>query len=158
MIDDRDVVRFDEEIELALALSAGGAEPRAHVRLQTMERVKATTDPVGFAFKWIDDDRWLPHPVPGIKMKILALNKERGYATLLLDVAPGTHFPPHHHGGAEECYIVSGTVTTCGRELRAGDFVHADAGTDHGELFTETGCRVILVVPPEEHLPESLLR
>lgn len=99
----------------------------------------------------------MPHPIAGIKMKILALNKERNYATLLLDVAPGTRFPAHHHGGAEECYVVSGSLFTCGRHLHAGDFVHADADTDHGELWTEEGCRVILVVPPEEHLPPSLL-
>jgi anti-sigma factor ChrR (cupin superfamily) len=91
-------------------------------------------------------------------MKVLALNKRRGYATLLLDVAPGTRFPSHHHGGAEECYVVSGSLFTCGRRLGAGDFVHADADTDHGELWTEEGCRVILVVPPEEHLPEHLLQ
>jgi hypothetical protein len=41
--------------------------------------------------------------------------------------------------------------------LSAGDFVHADADSDHGELYTEEGCRVILIVPPEEHLPPSLL-
>ena len=28
----------------------------------------------------------------------------------------------------------------------AVDFVHADAGTDHDELWTEEGCRVLLVV------------
>jgi len=89
-------------------------------------------------------------------MKILAVNTRRGYATLLLDVAPGTRFPAHHHGGAEECYVVSGSLFTCGRRLGAGDFVHADGETDHGELWTEEGCRVILVVPPEEHLPASL--
>jgi anti-sigma factor ChrR (cupin superfamily) len=91
-------------------------------------------------------------------MKVLALNKARGYATLLLDVQPGTRFPQHHHGGAEECYVVSGSLFTCGRRLGPGDFVHADADTNHGELWTEEGCQVILVVPPEEHLPEALLR
>src|SRR5262249_3992219 len=111
----------------------------------------------GFSFASVNDDRWLPHPIAGIRMKILAINKERRYATLLLDVAPGTRFPAHHHGGAEECYVVSGSLYTCGRPLHAGDFVHADADTDHGELWTEEGCRVILVVPPEEHLPPSLL-
>ena len=123
-----------------------------------MDRVRAATEPAGFAFDWARDDRWLSHPVPGIKMRILALNKNRGYATLLLDVAPGTRFPAHHHGGAEECYVVSGSLYTCGRRLVAGDFVHADADTDHGELWTDEGCRVILVVPPEEHLPEHLLQ
>ena len=29
--------------------------------------------------------------------------------------------------------------------------------TDHGELWTDEGARVILIVPPEEHLPASML-
>ena len=159
MIDNLDLVEFDDMVALALAESAaiGHAAPQAGVRQRLMQRVKAAADVPGFAFHWVNDDRWLPHAVPGIKMKILALNKQRGYATLLLDVTPGTRFPPHHHGGAEECYVLSGSLFTCGRRLAAGDFVHADARTDHGELWTEEGCQVILVVPPEEHLTPEML-
>jgi hypothetical protein len=36
--------------------------------------------------------------------------------------------------------------------MRAGDFLHADAGTDHGELWTDEGCRVLLVASPEDYL------
>jgi len=160
MTDDLDALTFDETIALALAEAAAAdvPAPRSEVRAALMRRVRESGDEsTRFSFAWADDDRWLPHAIEGIRMKILALNKERGYATLLLDVAPGTRFPPHHHGGAEECYVVSGSLFTCGRRLSAGDFVHADAGSDHGELYTEEGCRVILVVPPEEHLPPSLL-
>ena len=172
MTEDLDLVEFDDVLMLALAESAASrsAATGAGVREQLMQRVKAAlrlapeqdarsgqaADVPGFAFHWANDDRWLPHPVPGIKMKILALNRQRGYATLLLDVAPGTRFPAHHHGGAEECYVVSGSLFTCGRKLGAGDFVHADENTDHGELWTEEGCLVILVVPPEEHLPPEM--
>jgi anti-sigma factor ChrR (cupin superfamily) len=150
---------FDEATQLALAASAAGSEPSPDVRQRLMARIRAANTPPGFAFVFdADQDGWMPHAVPGIRFKILALNKARGYATLLLDVAPGTRFPPHHHGGAEECYVVSGSLFTCGRRLGPGDFVHADSDSDHGELWTEEGCRVILVVPPEEHLPADLLR
>ncbi len=98
------------------------------------------------------DPEWQPHPVPGIRMKVLAMNAERGYATLVLDVAPGTRFPPHHHAGAEECYVISGSLFTCGRRLGPGDFVHADGDTDHDELYTEEGCQVLLVVPPDDYV------
>jgi anti-sigma factor ChrR (cupin superfamily) len=152
-----DIVEFDPLVALGLAAGANGPEPRPAVRAQLMQRIAAPPVPEGFALEYAADDRWLPHPVPGIRMKILALNKVRNYATLLLDVAPGTRFPAHHHGGAEECYVVSGSIFTCGRRLGPGDFVHADAGTDHGELWTEEGAVVILVVPPEEHLPPDLL-
>src|SRR5438067_7894920 len=158
MSDEADVLNFDEVLTLALAAAAAGDDaPGPAVRQRLMDRVRAATEPAGFSFTWSVDSDWMPHPVPGIRMKVLALNKQRRYATLLLDVAPGTRFPPHHHGGAEECYVVSGSLYTCGRRLGAGDFVHADANTDHGELSTEEGCQVILVVPPEEHLPPEML-
>jgi len=157
MTEDTDTVEFDEIVTLALAAATTGAEPGPEVKQRLMKKVAASSDPAGFAFHHASDESWLPHPVPGIRMKVLALNRARGYATLLLDVAPGTHFPAHHHGGAEECYVVSGSIFTCGRRLGPGDFVHADADTDHGELWTDEGAQVILVVPPEEHLPASML-
>jgi anti-sigma factor ChrR (cupin superfamily) len=157
MTDDHDAVEFDELTAVALASAAYGEAPSPAVKTRLMDRVAASAVPAGFRVIRADDDRWLPHPVPGIRMKILALNNERGYATLLLDVAPGARFPPHHHGGAEECYVVSGTLFNGGQKLYAGDFIHADGDTDHGELWTEEGCRVILVVPPEEHLPPHMI-
>ena len=88
---------------------------------QLMQRVHASTVPAGFSFTWANDDNWMPHPVPGIRMKVLALNRRRRYATLLLDVAPGTHFPEHHHGGAEECYVVSGSLHVKHEDGSEGD-------------------------------------
>ena len=158
--DPSDDVDFDDATLLALAeTAAAGVEPPSpRVKASLMSRLRGEPPaPPGFRFATGNDDEWLPHPVPGIRMKILALNKKRGYVTLLLDAAPGTRFPSHHHGGAEECYVVSGSLFTCGRRLSAGDFVHADADTDHSELWTEDGCQVILVVPPEEHLPPEML-
>jgi len=152
-----DEVEFDEIVSLGLASAQGGPAPGPDVKARLMQRIAAAADPAGFAFHYASDDRWLPYPVPGIRMKVLALNKARGYATLLLDVAPGTRFPSHHHGGAEECYVLSGSIFTCGRRLGPGDFVHADGETDHGELWTDEGAQVILVVPPEEHLPPEML-
>jgi anti-sigma factor ChrR (cupin superfamily) len=152
-------VEFDEVVELSLAQFAAGEEspgPEAKVRL--LAAIGEPPVPAGFSIRRAAEQDWMPHPVPGIRMKILALNKARGYATLLLDVRPGTRFPAHHHGGAEECYVVSGSLVTCGRRLGPGDFVHADGETDHGDLFTDEGCQVVLVVPPEEHLPDALLR
>lgn len=86
-------------------------------------------------------------------MKVLAMDRRRGIATLLLDLAPGVVFPAHHHGADEECYVISGSLVACGRTIGPGDFHHADGGSDHGEVRTETGCRVLLVVEPEEYMP-----
>jgi anti-sigma factor ChrR (cupin superfamily) len=145
-----DLVEFDELVALALAELSPGLAPRPIVKARIMARISETAGtPPGFALRFASEDDWLPHPVPGIRMKVLSVNRQSGYQTLLLDVQPGTRFPAHHHDGAEECYVISGAVFTLGRRLGPGDFVHADAGTDHAELWTEEGARVLLVVPPD---------
>ena len=145
----------DLELPLARLASAGVDAPSPAVRDRIMARVRNDEPllPPGFVFSMAASDRWLPHPVPGIRMRVLSVNRTSGYATLLLDVKPGTRFPAHHHVGAEECYDVSGAVYTWGRRLGPGDFVHADGGTDHGELWTDVGAQVILIVPPDDDLP-----
>jgi anti-sigma factor ChrR (cupin superfamily) len=144
---------LDDLLTVALAESAaaGDIAPSADARERLMVRLQSLP-PAGFSLIFRKDDDWVQHAVPGIRMKILSVNAANGYATLLLDVAPGTRFPAHHHSGAEECYVIAGSLHTCGRRLAAGDFVHADAGTDHGELWTDEGCRVLLVAPSDEHL------
>jgi anti-sigma factor ChrR (cupin superfamily) len=153
-----DTVEFDEIVALALAQAVAIEDgPGPDVRARLMASIAGAGDsapgvPAGFAFRFSRDSDWRPHPVPGIRMKVLAKSSESGYATLLLDVAPGTRFPPHRHEGSEDCYVISGTLFTCGRQLGPGDFVHADAHTDHGELFTQEGCQVLLVVPAEDYM------
>ncbi len=150
----RDDVEFDDQIALALARASDNGTPRLEVREQLMARVRQDAGvPRGFSFRLASEDTWLPHPVPGIRMKVLSMNRDRGIATLLLDVAPGAAFPPHHHGADEECYVISGSLIACGRTIGPGDFHHADGGSDHDELRTETGCRVLLVVEPEDYMP-----
>jgi quercetin dioxygenase-like cupin family protein len=153
-----DPVEFDDVVTVALATLVSGAEPRPIVKERLMSRIaEEAATPAGFAFRFAaDDDDWLPHPVPGIRMKVLALNRRNGYTALLLDVKPGTRFPAHHHDGDEECYVISGSVMTLGRRLGPGDFLHADAGTDHAGLWTDEGARVLLVIPPDEDLPSPV--
>ena len=150
-------IDFDDlEVLFAELAAADAPAPRPEVRERLMATILADPKsvPTGFKFSLAGTDRWLPHPVPGIRMRVLAMNREQNYATLLLDVQPGTRFPSHHHSGAEECYVVSGTVYTCGRRMGPGDFLHADGGTDHGELWTDEGAQVILIVPPEDYMPD----
>ena len=146
-----DTVLFDETIAIGLAASVAGEVPGAQVRARLLAQI-APPIPAGFAVRTAAQQDWQPHPVPGIRMKVLSINRERGYATLLLDVAPGTRFPEHHHSGDEECYVVSGSVFSIGRRFEAGDFLHADAGTEHAELWTDEGATVLLVVAPEDYM------
>lgn len=148
------------ELAVPLAEIAGQDEaPLPDVRARLLARIaeESPAVPVGFTFRFASEPDWLPHPIPGIRMKVLAMNDDRGYVTLLLDVKPGTRFPAHHHSGAEECYVLSGSVHTLGRKMGPGDFLHADANTDHSELWTDEGAQVLLIVPPEDYLPPAEL-
>lgn len=146
-----DVIAFEETVSLALARTVLGPTPRPELK----ERVLASLTPgapaaPGFKFHLAIHDDWMPHRVPDVRVKVLATNRRTGYATLLLDAAPGVRFPAHHHTGDEECYVITGSIETLGRRLGPGDFLHAEAGTDHPEMSTKTGARVLLVVPIEE--------
>ena len=151
-----DFVEFDELVAVALATVVEGPEPPPYVKARLMAHIaESAPAPDGFALRFGRDEDWIPHAVPGIRMKVLAVNRQTGYATLLLDVAPNTRFPAHHHDGDEECFVISGSVHTLGRRLGPGDFVHADAGTDHAELWTDEGARVLLIVPADDSLRPS---
>jgi quercetin dioxygenase-like cupin family protein len=147
-----DDVDFDVATTVALASSLDQVEPGPGVKARLLARLHEPPLPDGFALSRADEG-WQPYAIPGIRWKLLAFGKGQETVTLLIDAAPGARFPSHHHGGNEECYVISGDVHTLGRRLGPGDFLHAAAGTDHGELSTEHGALVLLVVKPEDYIP-----
>lgn len=87
---------------------------------------------------------WQEIGVPGLAMRVLYRDRERGVMTFLLRMEPGAILPGHPHPGVEECYVVEGDVETQGIRMRAGDYFRADAGTQHGVSRTEGGCVMLL--------------
>jgi len=51
------------------------------------------------------------------------------------------------HAGHEEVYVLNGDLQTEGCRMGPGDFLHSDPGTLHHALYSEHGCRALLVVP-----------
>ena len=70
--------------------------------------------------------------------------------------SPARAFPLIITTGRSSATSFPGSVYACGRRIVAGDFHHADGHTDHGELWTEEGCRVLLVVQPEDYFPAPI--
>lgn len=105
--------------------------------------------PQGFHFSW-GDGAWTPTAVPGLQIRVLTVNTAAGYRVLLGKLEPGTRFPRHvHKTGAEELFVVTGDLFTAGRLMQAGDFLHADAGTDHEDLWSPHGCVALIMEPVE---------
>jgi quercetin dioxygenase-like cupin family protein len=136
---------YDATVELAA--SAGGVEPSAGVRAALLARVAAPATHTLLA----SDGDWVATAVPGVSMKLLAIDRQRDQITMLLRAAPGARYPAHHHAGPEECYVLRGSLVIEGQILRAGDFHHAEGDSDHGELWTDDGVEVLLVAAASDY-------
>jgi quercetin dioxygenase-like cupin family protein len=140
------------ETATALALAVEPVEPPPNLR----ERVLAAARTPTRYTVWAGEGEWVETGLPGIQTKVLSVDKVRSLTTLLVRAQPGAVYPSHKHHGPEECLVVSGSVVIDGRVLRAGDFHHADEGSDHAEITTTEGAHVLIVGAIEDYLPALL--
>jgi anti-sigma factor ChrR (cupin superfamily) len=137
------------DVALALASQVNQAAPPAHLR----DRILAATQAPGRYTLGVEEQDWADTPLAGIQSKVLSVDKARGVVTLLIRARAGAVYPSHCHSGAEECYVIRGSVVIDGRVLGPGDFHHADAGSDHGEITTPGGAEVLIVGAIDDYLP-----
>jgi anti-sigma factor ChrR (cupin superfamily) len=95
---------------------------------------------------------WKPLPIPGTYIKLLSLEEERGYAVLLGKLDPGARYPAHTNAGPEDFYILTGDLHIGNRRLGAGDFHHADGGSQHEENYSVAGCTLLAVLTTDDPL------
>lgn len=136
------------DVTETLFASTAAVLPAPHVREALMARV---TGPTNYTLT-ANEGEWIDPGIPGLRVKILALDRPRDLVTLLLVAEPGARYPAHRHSAGEECYVLKGSILCEGRVLHAGDFHHADAGSDHGELSTIDGAEVLLVGSATDYL------
>jgi quercetin dioxygenase-like cupin family protein len=138
---------YDEVADIS-ATTAGEA-PSPHVKAALLARIAAPSHQTITS----REGDWVQTPVPGVRMKILAIDRARDRVTMLVRGEPGATYPAHRHSGPEECYVIRGSLIVEGRLLRAGDFHHAEGDSDHGELHTDEGVEVLLVAAASDYLP-----
>jgi anti-sigma factor ChrR (cupin superfamily) len=91
-----------------------------------------------------DDAAFEPTAIAGITVRRLSVDRAADRATMLVRMAPGTSYPPHRHGGAEECFVLSGDLHHEDRVMRAGDYELTTAGTRHERQWTDDGCLLLI--------------
>lgn len=141
---------YGAAVEIA-AITTGEA-PSPDVRAALLARIAAPSNHTVTA----SDGEWVQTPVRGVRMKILAIDRERDRVTMLLRGEPGAIYPAHRHTGPEECYVIRGSVVIEGQLLRAGDFHHAEGASDHDALHTDEGVEVLLVAAASDYLPDLM--
>jgi anti-sigma factor ChrR (cupin superfamily) len=95
---------------------------------------------------------WKPLPVPGTYIKLLSIERDRGYAVLLGKLDPGARYPAHVNPGPEDFFILTGELVIGDRKLVAGDFHHADKGSQHDVNYSLEGCTLLAVLTTDDPL------
>lgn len=135
-----------------IGLQTAPAVPCDKLRDQLLERIahepQTQFNPVTHLDIFAHAGQWKPLFDGGL-CKVLFTEPTNGYVTSLLQVEPGKRLPNHHHKGNEQCLIVAGEFAMNGKVYRPGDFTVAFAGSDHLEIYTETGGMLLLISPPD---------
>jgi quercetin dioxygenase-like cupin family protein len=76
---------------------------------------------------------------PGVTRKLLHVDAEGGWQSMLLRIDPGADVPPHAHPILEECLVLEGAFELDGETVRKGDLHLAFAGHDHGVIASASG-------------------
>lgn len=146
-----------QEVTDFIALSAPKVKPPPSLREKVLSQIRSALLPktssaavatlAGLRFvESADKKDWKQLPVLGAYIKLLSVEKERGYAVLMGKLDPGTRYPAHVNAGPEDFYILTGDLVVGERRLRAGDFHHADGGSQHAENYSVEGCTLLAVL------------
>ena len=141
-----------EETELLDGIVAESIDPVApppELRRRILDTIRAT--PQNSRTVRSDEGRWQPLPFPGVRVKTLSVDDERNTATILMMFDPGARLPAHDHRGDEQAFVVSGSCRIGAVHLRQGDFHRAGAGSHHGDVVSDEGCVLLLVVDAEDY-------
>jgi anti-sigma factor ChrR (cupin superfamily) len=159
----RQMVRDLQRTAVLLALASPRLLPPQELRQRILRRIETVEDRPNlvpppqiltrFLFVGADDPAgWKQLPVPGASIKLLSVNRERGYAVLLGRLAPGVRYPAHTHEGAEDLFILTGDLHIGDRRLGPGDFHHSEAGTTHPDNHSVEGCTLLAVLSTDHAL------
>ena len=99
-----------------------------------------------------DQTGWKQLPIPGAWIKLLSLEKARGYAVLMGRLEAGARYPAHVNAGPEDFLVLTGDLHIGSRRMGPGDFHHADGGSRHEENFSVEGCTLISVLTTDDPL------
>jgi len=89
---------------------------------------------------------------PGVTAKVLSFDTVSRRATTLLRIAPGTSYAPHRHTEMEELFVLEGGCRVAGREMTAGDYHRAEAGTEHHDTSSDDGCLLLIISSPQNEM------
>jgi anti-sigma factor ChrR (cupin superfamily) len=124
------------------------AEVRARVMAAIRPRVLDQSIPGAHESRTVraNEGKWKTVE-PGVEVRKLSVDKNRGTVTLMIRMAPNAILSAHDHEGPEDSYVIAGSCRIGAVELGTGDFHHVDAKAHHGDVVANAeGCTLLLTV------------
>jgi quercetin dioxygenase-like cupin family protein len=123
-------------------------EPRASSAQVWKDWAASTAE--DFSLVGAADTPFEPTAFAGVRVRRLFVDEGADRVTMLVQMDPGTAYPAHRHGGAEECYVVQGDLRIGDElEMHAGDYQRMERGSRHAVQSTRGGC--LLLVTSSRH-------
>jgi anti-sigma factor ChrR (cupin superfamily) len=141
---DADVAAEKRELEAvidALAECTRPIDPPPHVKDSLLKRIGRAPR---IHIRRAQSARW-EEVGEAVSRRILGIDRGRGTVTTLMRMTPGGRLAEHHHHGVEEILVISGDLRLGRESYGPGDYFFAEAGSDHGEITTETGCECLIL-------------
>lgn len=132
----RQVVAWERRLT-PLATILPEAEPRASV-WDAIEAALDKASPPATVTVRVQEGEWRMLG-PGMEIKLLMVDREVGFQSFLLRLAPGAVLPPHHHNILEECLLLEGDMLIGDRAYSRGDYHAALPGSRHAPISTRNG-------------------
>jgi ChrR Cupin-like domain len=101
--------------------------------------------------------QWRKTGIPKVEIATLYRDRAKRAQTGLLRAEPDMHYPPHHHGGVEEIYMLSGDLTLEGVTYYTGDYIRSAAESDHAAAYSAGGCMFFFRSSLDDQYPKQLI-
>ena len=88
---------------------------------------------------------------PGIKGRVLHVDRVQNRQYLLIRMAPGAFYHPHAHDSDEQSLVLEGDLSFGDLNLKAGDFHVATPSSSHPPGRTVNGCLVHVIMSLDQH-------
>jgi anti-sigma factor ChrR (cupin superfamily) len=82
--------------------------------------------------------------VPGVRIKLLRVDRGAGNMTAFIRMDPGSTFGAHRHEKSEECLVLEGEIFIGAHRLGAGDMHVAAPGTEHETVSSPRGALMLV--------------
>jgi anti-sigma factor ChrR (cupin superfamily) len=107
---------------------------------------KPKVEPTRGGSVYVDPSKidWSPSQFPGISIKVLYENREKGEMTCLLKWEPGATLPMHKHPELEQSFVLEGSFYDHDGICRAGEYVWRHPGSFH-ETHSDEGAVLLAI-------------